>query len=112
MIGRNMYSVTQPYENTLFIRPPGYYDYYSFDPNIKITESFYYFEDPVDASFLLLQPGFYGPMVVALTEFDSILQTLDVSLDWFLRFQKYLTPQYSTPTLEASQISAISNDHS
>ena len=36
----------------------------------KKTESFfYYFEDPVSASFLLLWPGLYGPKVVALTEF-------------------------------------------
>ena len=30
-------------------------------------ESFYYFEDPVNATTSLLRPGFYGPTVVALT---------------------------------------------
>ena len=42
---------------------------YSFDPNIKITESFYYVEDPVNTTHLLLQPRFYGPTVVTLTGF-------------------------------------------
>lgn len=42
---------------------------YSFDPNIKITESFYYVEDPVNTANSLLQPRFYGPTVVTLTGF-------------------------------------------
>ena len=55
---------------TLFIRPPGYYNHTLLTQTQKIAESFfYYFEDPVSASFLILWPGFYGPMVVALTEF-------------------------------------------
>ena len=35
-------------------------------------ESFYYFEDPVNATTSLLRPGFYGPTVVALTGFHCI----------------------------------------
>ena len=42
---------------------------YSFKPNVTIIESFYYFEDPVNATTSVLRPGFYGPMVVALTGF-------------------------------------------
>ena len=40
------------------------------DPNVKITEVFYYFED--NATTSLLRPGFYGPTVVALTGFQCI----------------------------------------
>ena len=63
-----MYSGTPPYDHpvyktTLLLRP------YSFKPNVKTTGSFYYFEDPVNASTSLLRPGFYGLMVVALMEF-------------------------------------------
>ena len=46
---------------------------YSFKPNVKTIESFYYFEDPVNATTSLLRPGFYGPTVVALTGFHCIL---------------------------------------
>lgn len=50
------------------------YDHnYSFDPNVKITESFYYFDDNVTAT-TPLRPGFYGQSVVALTVFHCILQ--------------------------------------
>ena len=42
---------------------------YSFDPNIKITESFYYVEDPVNTTTSLLWPRFYGLSVVTLTGF-------------------------------------------
>ena len=42
---------------------------YSFKPNVKTIESFYYFEDPVNSTTSLLQPGFYGPTVVTLTGF-------------------------------------------
>ena len=38
-----------------------------------MTESFYYFEDPVKMTTSLLRPGFYGPMVVALMRFHCIL---------------------------------------
>ena len=51
------------YKTTLLLRP------YSFKPNVKTIESFYYFEDPVNATTSLLRPGFYGPTVVALTGF-------------------------------------------
>ena len=40
-----------------------------FKPNVTIIESFYYFEDPVNATTSVLRPGFYGPTVVALTGF-------------------------------------------
>ena len=32
--------------------------------NVKITESFYYFEDPVNATTSLLRAGVYDPMVI------------------------------------------------
>ena len=62
------YSETPPndcpvYKITSLLRP------YSFRPNVKTTESFYYSVDPVSATTLLLRPGFYGPTVVALTGF-------------------------------------------
>ena len=43
------------YTTTSLLRP------YSFNPNLKITESFYCFEDPINAATLLFRPGFYGP---------------------------------------------------
>lgn len=45
----------------LYARRPRYYTTIFFRPTRKITESFYYFEDPVDANTLLLQRGIYGP---------------------------------------------------
>ena len=44
---------TAPYDHPVYmttslLRP------YSFDPKVKITESFYYFEEPVNAATLLL----------------------------------------------------------
>ena len=45
---------------------------YSFKPNVKNIDSFYYFEDPVNATTSLLRPGFYGPTVVVLTGFHCI----------------------------------------
>ena len=48
-------TTVEPYLTTVpFIRP------YSFDPNVKITELFYYCEDSVNAVTLLLRQGFYG----------------------------------------------------
>ena len=35
----------------LLLRP------FSFDPNIEITDSFYYFEDPANETTSLLRPG-------------------------------------------------------
>ena len=60
------------YTTTLLLWP------YSFNPNLKITESFYYFEDLINATLSLLWPGFYGPTEVALMGFHCIptLQTL------------------------------------
>ena len=37
----------------------------SFDPSVKITNFFNYFEDPVNANASLLRPEFNGPMVVS-----------------------------------------------
>ena len=54
------------YATTSLFRP------YSFNPNLKITESFYYFEDPINETTSLLRPGFYGPTEVALTGFHCI----------------------------------------
>ena len=54
------------YTTTSLLRP------YSFNPNLKITESFYYFEDPINETTSLLWPGFYGPTEVALTGFHCI----------------------------------------
>ena len=51
------------YKTTSLLRPC------SFKPNVKTIESFYYFEDSVDATTSLLRPGFHGPTVVALTGF-------------------------------------------
>ena len=34
---------------------------YSFKPKVKNIDSFYYFEDPVNATTSLLRPGLYGP---------------------------------------------------
>lgn len=42
---------------------------YSFDPNRKITESFYHVEDAVNTTTSLLRPRFYGLTVVTLTGF-------------------------------------------
>ena len=63
----------------------------SFDQNFKITESFYYFEDPVNSNTSLLRPGVYGPMVVAPTGFSYIsfwtfsLPWPSPSLSWHLK---------------------------
>ena len=43
---------------------------------MKISESFYYFEDLFNATTSLLRPGFYGPTVVALKEFHCIIPRL------------------------------------
>ena len=62
-----LYSGTPPYDHpvqtTSLLRP------YSFKPKVKDIDSFYYFEDPVNATTSLLRPGFYGPTVVVLTGF-------------------------------------------
>ena len=43
---------------------------YSFNPNVKHWVIFtIYFEDPVNATTSLLQPGFYGPTGVVLMAF-------------------------------------------
>ena len=65
-----MYSGTLPYDHliyttTLLLQP------YSFDPKLTNTKSYYYFEDPVNTTTLLLPPGFYGPVVVIFTGYDS-----------------------------------------
>ena len=58
---------------------------YCFDPNVKATESFYYFKYTVNATISLLPSGFYCPTMVASTEFhcsrDMILA--EVKIIWF-----------------------------
>lgn len=73
---------------TSLIRPPRYYDHIFFDPNTKITESFYYFEDHVNATTLLLGPGFYSLTVVAFIGFYCTSPFVRKILDW--RFLIYL----------------------
>ena len=46
-----------------------------FQTRRKTIESFYYFEDPVNATTSLLRPGFDGPTVVALTGFHCTKKT-------------------------------------
>ena len=58
------------------LRPPSLCDHLVittifFDPNVKITESVYCYEDPVHVTTLVLRPGFSGPTVVSLTRFHS-----------------------------------------
>ena len=55
---------------------------YSFKPNVKTIESFYYFEDPVNRTTSLLRPGFYGPKVVALKGFHCSGIRVGESLVW------------------------------
>ena len=66
------------YMTTSLLRP------YSFDPNVKATESFYYFKYPVNATISLLPSGFYCPTVVASTGFhcsrDMILAEIKKNL--------------------------------
>ena len=66
------YSGTPPYDHLVYkttslLRP------YSFKPKVKNIDSFYYFQDPVNATTSLLRPGFYGPTVVVLTGFHCNL---------------------------------------
>ena len=63
----SLYRTVEPRLTTTSLLRP-----YFFDPNVKITESFYYYEDPVNATALVLRPGFYGPTVVALTRFHCM----------------------------------------
>ena len=58
-----IYSVAPAHTTTVLLQP------YYFDPNEIITGSFYYFEDPVNASTSLLRPGFHASTVVSLTGF-------------------------------------------
>ena len=70
------------YMTTSLLRP------YSFDPNVKAAESFYYFKYPVNATISLLPSGFYCPTVVASTGFhcsrDMILAEIKKTLIFFL----------------------------
>lgn len=67
-----MYSGTLPYDHLIYtttlllqLLP------YSFDPKLTNTKSSYYFEDPINTTTWLLPPGFYGPVVVIFTGYDS-----------------------------------------
>ena len=70
------YSGTPSYDHlvitTIFFRPK----------RKKITESFYYYEDPVNTTTLVLRPGFYGPTVVALKRFHCTSNHFIPSLTW------------------------------
>ena len=60
------------------LRPPRLYHHllwrpFSFDPNIKITDSFYYFWRPRYWNHLIITTRNSGPTVVALTGFAYIL---------------------------------------
>ena len=80
--------------NTVLLPPPPVYTtipllrQYSFHPNVKTTESFYYFKYPVNATISLLPSGFYCPTVVASTGFhcsrDMILAEIKKNLIVFL----------------------------
>ena len=79
------YSETPPYNRPVYkitslLRP------YSFRPNVKTTESFYYFLDPVSVTALLLRPGFYGPTVVTLTGFHCSTKFPEIN-----HFLSYMT---------------------
>ena len=68
VICNQYYSGTPPYDHPVY-KTTSLLQPYSFKPNVKTIESFYYFEDPVNSTTSLLRPGFYGPTVVALTGF-------------------------------------------
>lgn len=59
-------------------------------PKVKITESFYYSEDPVNATTSLLRPGFYGPTVVALRGFHCTYKIFCQKLSLILPRINYL----------------------
>ena len=73
---------------------------YCFDPNVKATESFYYFKYPVNATISLLPSGFYCPTVVASTGFhcsrDMILAEIKKNLIVFLT-QLRVSVSYGMP---------------
>ena len=60
------YNATPPYDDHFVITTM------FFRPKRQNTESFNYFEDPVNSNTSLLRPGVYGPMVVAPTGFSCI----------------------------------------
>ena len=84
---------TPVYTTTSLLQP------YSFDRNVKTTESFCYFEYLVNATILLLQSGFYCPMVVASTGFhcsgDMILAEIK-KICFFTQLQ--VSFSYGMPT--------------
>ena len=89
--------------NTVLLPPPpGLYDDFSFDPNVKATESFYYFKYPVNATISLLPLGFYCPTVVASTGFhcsrDMILAEIKKNLIVFLT-QLRVSVSYGMPII-------------
>ena len=83
---KTCYSGTPPYDH------PGYKTtsllrQYSLKTNVKTIESFYYFEDPVNAT-----TGFYGPTEVALTGFHcrmakaiKLWSRLQLVVEWAIR---------------------------
>ena len=69
-----LYSEEPRLVTTPFTRPPlaSAHLPWSFHPDVKISESFYYFEDLFNAATSVLRPGFYGPTLVASTGFHCI----------------------------------------
>ena len=65
---------------TPFIRPPlaSAHLSQSFHPDVKISESFYYFEDLFNATTSVSRPGFYGPTLVASTGFHALYFLISV----------------------------------
>ena len=61
-----------------------------YDPKVKITESFYYFEDPVNATTSLLPTGFYDPTVVDLRGFHCTYKIFCKKLSLILPKINYL----------------------
>ena len=60
---------------------------YSFNPNMKITESFYYLKTLLVMWWPLLWPQFYGPIMVTLTEFHYVIKIYTWAKEnWFLFF--------------------------
>ena len=65
-------SGTRPYDHTIYMTTLVYITTIFFDPDIKITESSYYFEDPINVTLCCSYDQDYGPTVVTLTRFHCI----------------------------------------
>ena len=65
----SLFTVEPRLSTTPFKLPPCYYNLILLTQEQKSLSLLNNFIDPVNATTLLLRPGFYGPMVVALTGF-------------------------------------------